>query len=399
MEVWKIAYLGEVIHPFSKPITPSFLMKKMLLSPVLLALTSLPALAQLPVSTTAQNRKVVLEEFTGIHCGYCPDGHKRANDLKAAKPDGDVILVNIHTGGYATPSSGEPDYRTAEGASIAAITGMNITGYPTGAVNRHKFGTETGFAVNRGAWNSYAGQILAMPSYANVALQAELDTLTRILTVKTETYFTGAGTASNKLTVVLMEDEVHGPQVNGAAYYPAMMNPDGTYTHNHLLRKTLTSATGDILSPTTVGSKVSKKYTFTVPAQFVNRAPDMKNLRVAAFVAENNSEILTGAYGPIKLTNKPAGVADVPAFASSVTLAPNPTAAEAKLTLNLEKGTKLSVQVVDMMGRVVSQIAEQNLSAGTHNFQIATENLAAGVYNVRIATAEGVATERLSVIK
>jgi hypothetical protein len=375
-------------------------MKKMLLSPVLLALTSLPALAQLPVSTTAQNRKVVLEEFTGIHCQFCSDGHKLANDLKAAKPAGDVILVNIHTGGYATPSAGEPDYRTSEGAAIASISGMNITGYPTGSINRHTFGSEAGFAVSRSRWNSYAAQTLALPSYANVALQAELDTTTRILTVKTETYFTAAGTANNKLTVVLLEDNVHGPQVSGATYYPAMMNSDGTYTHNHMLRKVLTATSvGDDLSPTTKNSKVTKKYTYTIPAQYVNRAPNMKNLRLAAFVAEGVSEIVTGAYGPIKLTNKPSGIADMPSFASSVVLAPNPATAQATLTLSLTQGTKLSVQVMDMTGRVVNQIAEQNLSAGMHTFPIATDNLAAGVYNVRIATAEGVVTQRLSVVK
>ena len=34
--------------------------------------------AQTPqfVSTEAANKNVVLEEFTGINCGFCPDGHK-----------------------------------------------------------------------------------------------------------------------------------------------------------------------------------------------------------------------------------------------------------------------------------------------------------------------------------
>jgi len=33
------------------------------------------------VSKTPENRKVILEEYTGINCGYCPDGHKRADSL------------------------------------------------------------------------------------------------------------------------------------------------------------------------------------------------------------------------------------------------------------------------------------------------------------------------------
>ncbi len=600
-------------------------MKKTLLSPVLLALTSLPALAQLPVSQSAQNRKVVLEEFTGIHCVYCPDGHKRANDLKAAKPAGSVILVNVHTGGFATPAASEPDFRTSEGNSIAAISGMNITGYPTGAINRHLFAGEGGFAVNRGAWSVYADSVLAQPSYVNVALEGTLDVTTRQLTVNVGAYYTGTTTSTNRLTVMLLEDNVSGPQTGAANFYPSQINSiDNSYTHNHMLRKVLTSTfNGEALTTTTSGTSVSKSYTYTIPAQFVNNPSYLGNLQVVAFIAEGNSEIMTAAYGPITLTGFPgtkdaqimsnvlvdkevcagnltplirvynngsdaitsatikasvnggtqatatfsgsiapatsalvqiptvsftpnpsntlnleiatvngsadpvatgntvavsnianttrvandqylkmnftqdqygtestwkiveegtgtvilsggpyanlsgagtllhtdsvkikngtcyeilvldsygdginsgagagkyavlsgntvvyssngtfttkdrallkssatASVGSTPAFASSVTLAPNPAATQSVLTLSLEKGTKLSVQVVDVTGRMVNQIAEQNLSAGTHRFPIATDNLAAGVYNVRIATAEGVVTQRLSVVK
>ena len=600
-------------------------MKKTLLTPVLLALTGLPALAQLPASTTAQNRKVVLEEFTGIYCQYCPDGHKRANTLKDSKPAGDVILVNVHTGGYAQPSGGDPDFRTSEGNAIAAISGMNITGYPTGAVNRHLFAGETGFAVNRGAWAAYADTILAKPSYVNVALEGSLNVATRELTVNAQAYFTGNSTAtSNRLTVMLLEDGVSGPQTGASSWYASQIMPDGKYNHNHMLRKVLTTTyNGDVLATTTAGTTINKSYTYTVPAQYLNsNGTLLGNLQLVAFVTEGNTEIVTGAYGPLTLTNFPAtndtkltsslfadkevcsqingkvriynggstpitsatfkaivnggtpttvtftgnippasqafitlspaplsnpvqvnnmiaailtvngnpapfvdtvtksaifatshtvaadsvtmrftqdqwgtettwtikeegtsnvvlsggpyanlngagtlvhtssfkanpntcyevivldsygdginsgsgagkyeivssngqisytgngafsevdrsvfkagapvGIAGIPAFASSVTLAPNPTATQSNLTLSLTKGTKLSVQVVDMTGRVVNQIAEQNLAAGTHMFTIATDNLAAGVYHVRIATAEGVVTQRLSVVK
>ena len=52
--------------------------------------------AQSFVSTTAENKNVVLEEFTGIHCGYCPDGHVMAQNFSNANP-GDVVVINLHT--------------------------------------------------------------------------------------------------------------------------------------------------------------------------------------------------------------------------------------------------------------------------------------------------------------
>lgn len=264
----------------------------------------LTANAQLPVSTAAQNKKVVLEEFTGIHCVWCPDGHKMANDLKASKPAGSVVLVNVHTGGYATPGSGEPDFRTSEGNTIAALPGMGITGYPTGSINRHLFSGEAGMAVSRSKWGQYATDILTQPSYVNVALQGTLDVNTRLLTVNVEAYFTANSTAaSNKLTVMLLEDNVAGPQTGKDQLNPSQVNIDGTYSHQHMLRKVLTAAaTGETLTTTTSGTLVTKTYTYTVPAQFVNTIPELGNLELAAFVTEGDKEIMTAANGPITLT-------------------------------------------------------------------------------------------------
>ena len=102
------------------------------------------AFAQNFVSTSPENRKVVLEEFTGIHCTFCPDGHVIGQGLHDANPN-NVFLINIHEGGYATPNSGEPDFRTPLGAAIDGQSGL--AGYPAGTVNRHNFpGLEQGQA-------------------------------------------------------------------------------------------------------------------------------------------------------------------------------------------------------------------------------------------------------------
>ena len=277
-------------------------MKKILLSSFAIALQA-TAFAQLPVSTAPSNKSVVLEEFTGIKCVYCPDGHKIANNIKSANTPGKVILVNIHTGGYAAPSGSEPDFRTAEGNAIAAISTMGITGYPTGSMNRHIY-QGTAIAMSRGVWAQYATQTLGQPSYVNVALQGTLNVTTRQLTVNVEVYYTGASTAStNNLTVMLLENDVVGPQTGGTNFNPTQVNPDGTYNHQHMLRKVLnTSAMGEVISPTTSGTLITKQYTYTIPAQFVNNAPQLGNLEIAAFVAESNTEIISGAYGPITLT-------------------------------------------------------------------------------------------------
>ena len=69
------------------------------------------------VSTVPENKNVILEEIGGVRCGPCADGHKIANEFEAANP-GDVVLINIHAGGYAAPASGYPNYTTSFGEAI-----------------------------------------------------------------------------------------------------------------------------------------------------------------------------------------------------------------------------------------------------------------------------------------
>ena len=42
--------------------------------------------SQTIVTTNPENKKVILEEYTGIHCTYCPDGHEIAQSLKNQYP-------------------------------------------------------------------------------------------------------------------------------------------------------------------------------------------------------------------------------------------------------------------------------------------------------------------------
>ena len=104
---------------------------------IALALVTTISFAQTFVSTTPENKNVVLEEFTGIYCGFCPDGHVIGQGLHDANPN-DVFLINIHTGGYSNPNGpSDPDFNCLYGAAIGSASGL--AGYPAGTVNRATF--------------------------------------------------------------------------------------------------------------------------------------------------------------------------------------------------------------------------------------------------------------------
>lgn len=262
-------------------------MKKITLLLVLLTIGS-NLFAQTIVSTAPQNKKIILEEFTGVNCVYCPQGHAIANALKNANPD-NVFLINIHVGGYATPSAGQPDFRTPFGTAIANQS--NLAGYPSGTVSRLPFSSAMnpgGTAMGRGDWADAVAQTLTESSYVNVGTTATIDAVTRVLTVNVEAYYTGSSpVATNKLNVALLQNNTLGAQTGGGL--------GSNYNHQHRLIHMVTGQWGEDITTTTVGSLVTKTYTYTIPASYNLIGAELGDFEVVAFVSEGNQTIVSGA--------------------------------------------------------------------------------------------------------
>ena len=211
--------------------------------------------AQQYVSTEPANRNVILEEFTGRNCGYCPDGHLIANNIMANNP-GRVWAINVHAGGYAPTSY--PNFITNDGNTIHG--GFSISGYPTGVVNR-----STSAGQSRSAWNNLSVQQLGQAAECNVAGVVRINPGTRVATITVEVYYTGnSGYDQNYLTVAMLQDSIMGSQ-SGMTGNPAQV-VGNQYCHMHILRDVITeSAWGDAIAPTTQGTLITKTYEYTIP--------------------------------------------------------------------------------------------------------------------------------------
>jgi len=268
---------------------------KHFLSLVFFLIFSFSALvAQTIVGTNPENKNVVLEEFTGIHCPNCPDGHAIAQSIYDAHPE-DVVLINIHTGSFAVPGAGEPDFRTIWGNAIAAQAG--IIGYPAGTVNRHLFpghSQGSGTAQSRGSWPVTSSMVLAEPSYLNVGAEAIIVTSTRQLIVEVEVYYTGdSPESSNFLNVAVLQNNILGPQTGGGA--------GNNYNHMHMLRHLLTGQWGIEITETTEGSLYSASFAYELPADYNDVEVVLENLDVAAFVTETHQEVVSGSLAEITM--------------------------------------------------------------------------------------------------
>ena len=242
--------------------------------------------AQTFVSTTPENKNVILEEFTGISCGYCPDGHLIASGIHDNNPD-DFAVIAIHAGGFASPQGPGTDFRTTAGTAIDSYWG--ISGYPAGTVNRPASGD-----VGRSAWNGATNTLLAQSSPVNVGIEASVDMGTSTLTVDVEVYYTGTQTVtSNMLNIAVVQNNVEGPQSSGSTN-PSQMLPNGNYNHQHMLRHMMTGTWGEQITNISQGTLFSNQYTWTMPADINGVALDPTNIGIIAFVSEDNEEILSG---------------------------------------------------------------------------------------------------------
>ena len=230
-------------------------MKKFTLALIALLSMTYMAKAQQYVSTEPTNRNAIIEEFTGRNCGYCPDGHRIANEIMANNP-GRVWAINVHAGGYAPTSY--PNFITTDGNAIHG--GFSISGYPTGVVNR-----STSAGQSRSAWNGLTNTELNHAAECNVAGFVRINPDTRIASITVEVYYTGnSDYDQNYLTVAMLQDSILGSQ-SGMSGNPEQV-VGNQYCHMHILRDVITeSAWGDAIAPTTAGTLITKTYEYQIP--------------------------------------------------------------------------------------------------------------------------------------
>lgn len=232
------------------------------------------------VSTELQNRKALVEEYTGIGCGNCPDAHILLDDL--SKTQGDKFYaVAYHTGHYAEPAPGWPDFRTTAGDEIAEH--FVPDGFPSGMVSRER--RDDVVVLSRAYWTTLIHSITDEVSPVNLWMGSYYNPDTRMLTVDIEGYYTSdVDVDFNTLNVVITQDNLLGPQ-NGASM-------GANYVHNHVMRHRITPLWGDTITSCKTGDTFRKSYTWEVPADIKGVVCDPAYFEVLAFVCRDTEKVL-----------------------------------------------------------------------------------------------------------
>ncbi len=92
----------------------------------------------------------------------------------------------------------------------------------------------------------------------------------------------------------------------------------------------------------------------------------------------------------------PVGIKEIDEL-KNLSLYPVPANEQTTLTFDLKTASKVTVRLIDNLGREIEQISNTNLAAGNHRFTISTNNLPAGIYFVQITVDGKVLNKKLIV--
>ncbi|HYM21255.1 MAG TPA: Omp28-related outer membrane protein [Candidatus Kapabacteria bacterium] len=260
-------------------------MKRLLLfASLVLAVTANTASAQAPT------KKVLLEEFTGSWCGWCPRGIWAIEQLEQKYPN-TFIPVAFHNSDPMQIPTGQDTLEST------------ITGYPEGWVDRL---VQPGNTRNLDPtqFDSAITAHFSDPVQAGVTItNVTFDPRTRVMTATINATFTTAVTGDLRLNCYLIEDSCSGPAGTTWDQHNYLTNRSGyqdnpffnlpavvpSYQHMHVVRAVLGGAWGTagvIPATAVVGTKYSVTYTYTV---LPNVKPDQT--KIVGFVSSYGTTV------------------------------------------------------------------------------------------------------------
>lgn len=249
-----------------------------------------------PTFTTNTNtdRNVLIEDYTGHQCIFCPAAADAAHQLELDNP-GRVFISTIHTGASGqmeafqevTPPTFLIDFTNPEGFAIGKKFGFDwpgspFVGNPFGSVSRADHGN--GYPVlTAGSWSSATNaMITANDNKVNIQAVSNYYPSTRGLFLHAEVDVVDAS-LTNQLNIVvhLLEDTLVAPQK-----YPS--STDYNYVHRDIFRGSIDGFTfGQALNASNITPSGTHElfYIYELPAGY-----DANNMHVLIYVRDAVTE-------------------------------------------------------------------------------------------------------------
>lgn len=223
-------------------------------------------------SVIIPKRKVVVEDYTGTWCGFCPRVTAALHDLEEATED--IAVVAIHE---TAPSL--PDPMHFDQIQILKDA-YDVEGFPSARINR-SVDWPTPHEV------SQVTNIAGLDTNLSVALNSQV-TGNELLVQVNVVYEEGSG-QGDKLVVYLIENNIYYDQLNYFNYDPSspyynLGDIITNFEHNDVLRESFTSVLGNTIPDTEALTEYITSFTIDIPSDYVR-----DNLKIVAMVVDSDN--------------------------------------------------------------------------------------------------------------
>ncbi|MDP5077894.1 MAG: Omp28-related outer membrane protein [Nonlabens sp.] len=227
--------------------------------------------------------KMLIEDYTGTWCGWCPRMSKSIQDLHSGQDGDRIIAIAVHNGdNMAFALEGQMRSR------------FGVTTFPSGILNRDaRWSGSSNDLMNL----SQPRALLNSVKPVGLAINSSLSGSTVNATVKVGFDLDQTGT---KLVAVLLENGKVANQTNYTSNYGGGATITG-FVHNEILRANFTDIFGDVIpdASSVGGGEYSATLSVAVPAG-VNNA----NMEIVAFVVDSSNKVINVQRAPVG-TNQP----------------------------------------------------------------------------------------------
>lgn len=225
---------------------------------------------------TNTNRNVVIADYTGHQCPFCPPAAAQAEAIEDAN-EGRVFVATIHAspendgvGDFQKVTDDFPrDFTNPQGVEMAITffnLGVGFSSNPKGTINRVP--RDDGFYfLSNGDWAAKTDEVLATPLDVNIQAESNYYTETNGVFLHTETEFINDLEGNYNIVVYVLEDEYVSPQ----------KLPDGStdedYVHHDIHIGNLFDETwGRSVASGTIqaGTKVETEFSYELPEGMTN---------------------------------------------------------------------------------------------------------------------------------
>ena len=227
---------------------------------------------------------VLVEDYTGTWCGWCPRVSQAIKLLK--EETSQISVVAVHVGDNMQISK-----------SSALTNAFSVNSYPHVQLNRNsKWDGDQ--PNNLGAVTG----LLGSPRKIGLTMESSLND--RTLSLKVKTQF-GFPYTDLKLVVFVLENGIIADQINFTSYFPELdryTNSNNqpvskSFIHDNVLRESLTAVLGDDIesSSTQSGSIYEKSFNYDIPSDF-----NISKMEVVAIIVDKDKQAINSRMSKLE---------------------------------------------------------------------------------------------------